>query len=396
MAALQLRGDVYRLLFRHGGKQHTFTIGPVTATESRHWQGKVEHLLMRLEQRLLTLPIGVSIVDFIQHDGKPPTREERQAEAANGTTLHDLRETYIATFSNGAIEANTIGTAKIHLTHLETTFGKGLLLSGLTLGKLQKHIDRRQADVSPVTIKKEIDTFRAVWNWGQRMKLTIGDFPCSGLVYPKTDEKLPFMTWEEIARHIKAGGDAETLWECLYLRPEQAADFLSHAKGVAVVPTWVYPMLVMAAHTGARRSELMRCRVEDIDLENEVVTIREKKRSRGTRTTRRVPVSKLLAEALKPQMEAQAGKTYLFGDGETPISDPYAHKMFDKVVCGSKWEVVKGWHTLRHSFISALASKGVDQRIIDDCVGHCTEEQRRRYRHLFPAVTQKAIASVFG
>jgi integrase len=50
----------------------------------------------------------------------------------------------------------------------------------------------------------------------------------------------------------------------------------------------------------------------------------------------------------------------------------------------------------RHSFISALASKGVDQRIIDDLVGHCTEQQRRRYRHLYPNVKEEAVLSVFA
>jgi hypothetical protein len=38
----------------------------------------------------------------------------------------------------------------------------------------------------------------------------------------------------------------------------------------------------------------------------------------------------------------------------------------------------------------------VDQRIIDDLVGHSTEEQRRRYRHLFPDVKQQALLGVFG
>jgi hypothetical protein len=58
--------------------------------------------------------------------------------------------------------------------------------------------------------------------------------------------------------------------------------------------------------------------------------------------------------------------------------------------------VLKGWHVLRHSFISALASNGIDQRIIDDLVGHATEEQRRPYRHLFPEVKQQALNLAFG
>ena len=72
------------------------------------------------------------------------------------------------------------------------------------------------------------------------------------------------------------------------------------------------------------------------------------------------------------------------------------HKALWRAIKGSKWSVVKGWHTFRHSFISALASKGIDQRIIDDFVGHQTDQQRVRYRHLFPNVTQAAIDGVFG
>jgi hypothetical protein len=30
----------------------------------------------------------------------------------------------------------------------------------------------------------------------------------------------------------------------------------------------------------------------------------------------------------------------------------------------AKWYVVKGYHVLRHSYISALANKGIDQQII--------------------------------
>jgi integrase len=73
-----------------------------------------------------------------------------------------------------------------------------------------------------------------------------------------------------------------------------------------------------------------------------------------------------------------------------------AHDHFKRTLAGSKWEVLRGFHILRHSFISCLAAAGVDQRIIDEFVGHQTDEQRRRYRHLVPDVKQKAIAGVFG
>jgi integrase len=80
----------------------------------------------------------------------------------------------------------------------------------------------------------------------------------------------------------------------------------------------------------------------------------------------------------------------------TPITHDEAHDHFKRVVRGSKWEVLRGYHVLRHSFISACASKGIDQRLIDEWTGHATEEQRKRYRHLYPSTQQEAILSVFG
>jgi integrase len=73
-----------------------------------------------------------------------------------------------------------------------------------------------------------------------------------------------------------------------------------------------------------------------------------------------------------------------------------AHDHFQRTLASSKWKVLKGWHVLRHSFISNCAAKGVDQRLLDAWVGHTTDEMRRRYRHLIPSVEKQAIRTVFG
>jgi len=57
------------------------------------------------------------------------------------------------------------------------------MVSSLTLGMLQQHITRRSKQVESVTIKKELDTFRSVWNWGLAMRLVGHPFPCRGLAY---------------------------------------------------------------------------------------------------------------------------------------------------------------------------------------------------------------------
>jgi len=227
------------------------------------------------------------------------------------------------------------------------------------------------------------------------MKWADQPFPSGGIVYPKTDEKLPFMSWDEIKRRIKAGGVADTLYECLYLDTTQIAELLAYVKG-RKAPAWVYPMVMMAAHTGARRSELIRARVEDIDLDQATLTIREKKRAKGTRTTRRVPISTSLAQVLKTRIEEQKGKPCLFGLGDQPLSVQSVHKAFERVLKDSKWSVIRGFHVLRHSMISACAIKGVDQRMLQEWVGHQTAAMQRRYTHLYPSAQKDALTAVFG
>jgi site-specific recombinase XerD len=62
----------------------------------------------------------------------------------------------------------------------------------------------------------------------------------------------------------------------------------------------------------------------------------------------------------------------------------------------AKWYVVKGNHVLRHSFISALANKGIDQQIYcDELVAHQTDAMRCCYRHLYPQMVANAVKKVF-
>ena len=78
-----------------------------------------------------------------------------------------------------------------------------------------------------------------------------------------------------------------------------------------------------------------------------------------------------------------------------PLTKDEAHDHFVRTLAGSKWEVVPGWHCFRHSFISQLAVRGVDQRFIDEWTGHSTDEQRKRYRHLLPSAQRDVIRLAF-
>jgi integrase len=390
MASIQRKRDGWYCQFLYLRRRHTFALGKVDEAEAHSLCARVEHVLMRLKQGLMELPPGGDIVEFVRHDGRPPTKTQRSI-SATPAAFRQLREAYLATVGHGAIEANTLATVEIHLDHFARTLGDGFPMGELTLAHLQRHVDRRRKDVAGVTIRKEVDTLRTAWNWSARMGLVAGEFPAKGLVYPKEREKLPFMTREEIERRLKAGGDPEELWECLYLTLPEIEEFLAFVKA-RKAPDWFYPMILFAAHTGARRSELIRARAEDVDLAEGVVTIREKKRVKGKLTTRRVPLSETLAAELRDWLP---GRISLFGIGATPRSVQGTQKAFVRAVKGSKWSVLKGYHTLRHAFVSALVTRGVDQRVIEELAGHMDEKTSRRYRHLAPSLKADALKSVF-
>jgi len=88
------------------------------------------------------------------------------------------------------------------------------------------------------------------------------------------------------------------------------------------------------------------------------------------------------------------------GDDVGPLAPAEANRLFRQPLRGTKWCLSSrrnrfklGFHTYRHSFASNLAAAGVDQRVIDEFMGHTTEAMRKRYRHLFPRDRRSAIES---
>ena len=441
MAGLQHRNGSYRILFRYQGKQHTLTIGAVSEEEAETKSSQVDYLLMRLKQKLAVLPPGVDIVEFVQMDGRilPPASPDIQK-----ITLSALRDAYVAAHK-ASLESNTLKSIQIHFRHLEKHFRVDFCISDLQLSDLQGYVNQRAKaagrngrKLSAVTIQKEMVTLSTSWNWAVKMKLLAGPFPNDGLRYPKTTEKLSFQTRDEIERRIASSGITEAeqseLWETLYLTTKEIEKLLKHIKKSATQP-FVYPMVCFATHTGARRSEIIRVQIADVDFSGKTVIIREKKRVRSQITTRRVPMSPFLIGVLKSWLKSHPGGSHLFCQKSTvahskkrspstghkgqksresttadrnaevrtrstaqpgPLTPDEAHDHLQRTLADSEWKEIKGWHCFRHSFVSACASRGVDQRLVQAWAGHMSPEMSKRYSHLYPSTQAEAIARVFG
>lgn len=430
MATLEQRGSWFRVIFRFNGKRYAQTLNTTNPRDANSLKGGIEKTIMLLQQHVLKVPDAVDPLTFIMAGGelpppapepkpeeKPPEREsEVKSYPADIRTLKQLCDRYTQTLAL-SVEENSLATVKMHLRHVTRFFGVDFDPNEIAPGRLQEYIEHRarrkgirKRPLSAYTIRKELTTFRAAWNWAKQMLLIEPGFPVSPLKFPKMREKQPFQTFAEIERRIAAGvteNEQKELWDCLFLGIGEINELLEHVKSTAQQP-FVYPMFCFAAHTGARRSEMLRLKKSDIDLSSSVALVHEKKRVRGTTTTRRVTLSPFLKEVLGEWLASHPGGQHLFAQQiavfrshkrrveATPVTRSEATDHFLRTLEGSKWAVVRGWHAFRHSFASNCAAAGIDQRLIDEWLGHQTEEMRRRYRHCFPNQQEKAIQTVFG
>jgi integrase len=342
-------------------------------------------------------------------DGKLNARPQ----AARRMTLAEFFDGYEAERTPDK-ESSTAYTERIHMRHLRRLLGDKAALAEVP-AKLQCYVNERSTErtrsgepVRQATIKKELGTLSSVWNgWALAKGLVSVPLSLKQLKYPKGDEKPPFQTWEQIERRIARGKltakEQTRLWDCLFLTVPEIEQLLVHVRQVkyrwknSSFP-WVYPMFVFAAYTGARRSEIVRCRLEDLDFEAGAVSIREKKKDRSKKETlRAVPLMPPLTEALQEWLRIHPGGPLTFcKSAEEPISQQMATHYLRWALDGSKWGVIKGWHVLRHSFISNLASHGVSERVIMALAGHLNRETTRRYAHLLPSTVGDAMQLVFG
>ena len=414
MATLEQRNGGYRVVFRFGGKRFSRSVKTRNEKQANASLARLEDNLSLVERGTLAIPDGADVATFLLSDG----RIAAKPKPVTALTLDKLFDEYFKSIPPDGLEQSTIAGMQIHARHLKRLLGARLPLNEVNLDKLQSYVDQRAKEkglrgrkVSAATIKKEITTLKAVWTWAGRAGHVKTALPHQGLKLPILTTKPDFQTWQQIDRQIRRGGltaaEVADLWDALFLTPDEIEQVLQHVKHQARQP-FLFPMVAFAAHTGARRSEMIRSRIDDINLEAHTAVVREKKRVPGQRTTRRVPLSPFLTGVLRDWLNVHPGGQYAFCLGINvphskterleyqPLTPDEAHDHLKRTLAGSSWEKLRGWHVFRHSFCSLCAARGVDQRLINAWVGHQTPEMMRRYQHLFPSDEQQAIELVFG
>jgi integrase len=174
-----------------------------------------------------------------------------------------------------------------------------------------------------------------------------------------------------------------------YLSPEECELLLSHAHGV------VYEMVFTALRTGMRQGELKGLQWGSIDWQTQIVTVRHS-RCDYTKTLgspknnreRHVPLDIDVYEMLHKRKK-NTGYVFTDADGQ-----PFDHKRLTRRLARVRKNAGLrriGWHTLRHTFATQLAMRGVPLTTVQTLLGHSNITTTMRYAHVAPSTLRMAI-----
>jgi integrase len=165
-------------------------------------------------------------------------------------------------------------------------------------------------------------------------------------------------------------------------------------------------MILLAYFTGLRLHDCSELRWSNVDLDKQIIKIKPHK-TRRHGTTVMVPVHPRFMAWLRKQTRG-IGKAAIFptlagikSGGKSGLSAAFKRIMERAKIKGRLLREANGagrsrsslsFHSLRHSFNSALANAGVDVEMRQALTGHSSPDQNETYTHRDVEVKRKAIA----
>lgn len=174
-----------------------------------------------------------------------------------------------------------------------------------------------------------------------------------------------------------------------YLSPEECELLLSHADGV------MYEMILTALRTGMRQGEIKGLQWSSVDWLNRSVSVRHSRDDYRkvlvppkSNRTRHIPLDTDVYEMLY-RRKGGTGYVFLARDGQ-PFNNYRLNYAIRKLCKGAALRII-GWHTLRHTFASHLAMRGVPLPAVKELMGHSSITTTMRYAHVAPSTLRSAI-----
>ncbi|MBP6944611.1 site-specific integrase [Patescibacteria group bacterium] len=151
-------------------------------------------------------------------------------------------------------------------------------------------------------------------------------------------------------------------------------------------------MLLIAARTGLRFSELRALEWGDIDFGLKLLTVRRCAvlKDIGTPKNGRIRHISLTVDALAALESIRAGSGLVFTfRGKMCVH--WTSLSHLQLACKKAGIDPIGWHTLRHTFASQLVNRGATLQAVQILLGHSTVNMTQRYAHMAPETMRETI-----
>jgi integrase len=221
---------------------------------------------------------------------------------------------------------------------------------------VQRYVTKRCADVSGDTVRKELNVIKHIFKLALEWEL-LPINPALGVKAPKAQPG-----------------------RVRYLQPTELRLVIDQC------PEWLRPIVALASLTGMRRSELLRVRWLDVDLNNGRVFIPKTKNGDG-----RIIYLNKSAVAVLNSLERGKPTDSLFPNLEGP-----AVSMAFVRVCRGLQIFDFRFHDLRHTAASWLRMSGADIHTVAQLLGHKDLRMAARYQHLSPEFLAEAVHRLDG
>ena len=267
-------------------------------------------------------------------------------------TLAELVPRYLAHQKARVSAGAYIREQGILKDHLQPAFTGPV--ASIRRGDIQRYITKRTGDVSAYSVQKELNCLKHMLRMAVEWEI-IPFNPAQGIKPPR----------------VPAG-------RVRYLQPGEL-------KAVTeACPEWLRPIVVLAACTGMRRSEILGLRWLDIDFKNNRVLLPQTKNGDG----RIVYLNKMAVAALQSVLPQDKPQSMHRPFGE--FTPAHVSVTFSRV-CARLGILDFRFHDLRHTAASWLRMQGADIHTVALLLGHKDLRMAARYQHLSPTFLADAV-----
>lgn len=280
-------------------------------------------------------------------------RQEHRTAKAAPTLLSRFAEDYL-TYSRTVHRPKSTESAATALRELQKVLGDRPL-HNIGVRDVENFVGAKQQEASPRTARVYLVTLASTFETARRWAL-IQTNPFRLVEKPRLPESTPS-----------------------YLTPEQFQLLLATVRNQTL-----HDLILCAAMTGLRLSELTSLRWEDIDFGRRLLRVQNSAEfTTKSKKNRIVPVNRWVYNLLDQRRPESASGLVFHIEGRR-LRKEYVSKGFKRAVRRAGLDEGLHFHSLRHTFASWLVQRGAPLLEVQRLLGHSTMSMTQAYTHLLP------------